>query len=239
MLHDKAEELKTKYHPIELDVRMSVEEKLPYMIEWWRAAQNLFVLSNLNKPLIRELVHQSDMELKKGVQEFITELLRSQTPILIFSAGLGKTEVFSLCLRSHSVEFLGDIIEFFLEKEIPEFKHNHESSHIVSNFIQYDSKGNLVSFNEKLIHSFNKNEHEIHDTPYFQTILNRPNVILLGDTLGDIGMIGGMKNLKQILQIGYLNRSTPEKLAVFEDVYDIVICDNQTFDLPNAILKAI
>lgn len=52
-------------------------------------------------------------------------------------------------------------------------------------------------------------------------------------------MIGGMKNLKQILQIGYLNHSTPEKLAVFENVYDIVICDNQTFDLPNAILKAI
>lgn len=69
--------------------------------------------------------------------------------------------------------------------------------------------------------------------------MNRPNVILLGDTLGDIGMIGGMKNLKQILQIGYLNHSTPEKLAVFEQVYDIVICDNQTFDLPNAILTAI
>lgn len=86
----KAEELKSKYHPIELDVRMSVEEKLPFMIEWWRSAQNLFVLSNLNKPLIRQLVDQSDMELKKGVREFITELLHSQTPILIFSAGLGK-----------------------------------------------------------------------------------------------------------------------------------------------------
>ena len=134
---------------------------------------------------------------------------------------------------------LGDIIEFFFEKEIPEFKHNHASSHIVSNFIQYDSNGNLFSFNEKLIHSFNKNEHEIHDTSYFQTILNRPNVILLGDTLGDIGMIGGMKNLKQILKIGYLNHSSPEKLEVYQDVYDIVICDNQTFDLPNQILKAI
>ncbi|CAF4426973.1 unnamed protein product, partial [Rotaria magnacalcarata] len=63
----------------------------------------------------------SSMELKTGVQEFMTDLLRSETPILIFSAGLG------------------DIIEIFLEKEIPEFRHNHESSHIVSNFIQYDN----------------------------------------------------------------------------------------------------
>ena len=90
LLREKAEELKAKYHPIEIDVHMDVNEKLPYMIEWWLAAQNLFVLSNLNKSLIRELVQQSNMELKVGVREFITELLRSETPILIFSAGLGK-----------------------------------------------------------------------------------------------------------------------------------------------------
>ncbi len=73
---------------------MDVNEKLPFMIEWWRSAQNLFVLSNLNKSLIRELVDQSRMELRKGVREFITELLRSETPILIFSAGLGKINIF-------------------------------------------------------------------------------------------------------------------------------------------------
>jgi 5'-nucleotidase len=131
------------------------------------------------------------------------------------------------------------VIEIFLEKEIPKFKHNHESSHIVSNFLQYDPNGKLLSFSKKLIHPFNKNEHEIHDTPYFQSILNRPNVLLLGDTLGDIGMIGGMKNLKQILKIGYLNRSTPTKLEVYKRAYDIVICDDSTFDVPNVILNSI
>ncbi len=73
---------------------MDVNEKLPYMIEWWHEAQNLFVLSNLNRSLIRELVNHSDMELKKGVREFIIDLLHSQTPILIFSAGLGKKQNF-------------------------------------------------------------------------------------------------------------------------------------------------
>jgi len=69
---------------------MDVSEKMPHMIEWWRLAQNLFASSNLNRSLIRELVYQSTMELRKGVHEFITELLHSETPILIFSAGLGK-----------------------------------------------------------------------------------------------------------------------------------------------------
>ena len=95
-----------------------------------------------------------------------------------------------------------------------------------------------MAFNDKLIHSFNKNEQEIHDTAYFQTILSRPNVILLGDTLGDVGMIAGMKNLKNILKIGYLNQSSPAKLEVYLNTYDIVICDDQTYDLPNSMLKA-
>ena len=96
-----------------------------------------------------------------------------------------------------------------------------------------------MSFNEKLIHSFNKNEHEICDTSYYQAIMNRPNVILLGDTLGDVGMVGGMKNLKQVLKVGYLNHSTPTKLEIYKNVYDIVICDDQTFDVPRAILRTI
>jgi hypothetical protein len=83
-------ELYVKYHPIEVDVHMDVSEKIPYMIEWWRSAQILFVLSNLTKTIIRQLVHQSKMELKAGVREFIIELLTTETPILIFSAGLGK-----------------------------------------------------------------------------------------------------------------------------------------------------
>jgi cytosolic 5'-nucleotidase 3 len=237
LLRDCAEELRLKYHPIEIDVHIKVEEKVPFMIEWWRAANELFSSTNLTKSIIQDLVQQSNMELKRGAREFITELLRSETPILIFSAGLG--ELSSRNQQTSWPWFLGDIIELFLEKEIPVFKHNHQSSHIVSNFIQYDGNGKLVSFNEKFIHSFNKNEQEIHDTPYYQTILNRSNVILLGDSLGDVGMTGGMKNLQNILKIGYLNHSTPDKLKVYKQVYDIVICDDQTFDLPNAILNAI
>jgi 5'-nucleotidase len=79
---------------------MSVEEKIPYMIEWWRKAQSLILSSNLDQNKMRELICQSKMELRKGVQEFTTELLRSQTPILIFSAGLGKQNSYSLNISS-------------------------------------------------------------------------------------------------------------------------------------------
>lgn len=98
MLRDSAEQLRLKYHPIEIDVNMTVEEKIPQMIEWWRSAQELFISSSLSRNGIRDLVHQSKMELKKGVREFITDLLKTETPILIFSAGLGALMLHSFLL---------------------------------------------------------------------------------------------------------------------------------------------
>jgi 5'-nucleotidase len=95
LVRDQTAKLRLKYHPIEYDVQMSVEEKIPYMIEWYHETQSLILASNLNRSLMRELIYQSKMELRKGVHDFITELLCSQTPILIFSAGLGKEKSFS------------------------------------------------------------------------------------------------------------------------------------------------
>ena len=69
---------------------MTLEEKIPYMVEWYQKSQSLLLSSTLNRTMMRELIYRSKLELKKGVREFITELLDTQTPILIFSAGLGK-----------------------------------------------------------------------------------------------------------------------------------------------------
>ena len=217
----QTDQLRTKYQAIEYDVHRSAEEKIPFMIEWWTKVQSILIASNLDKSLMRDVVNNSELKLRTGVKDFITGLLRVEIPILIFSAGLG------------------DVIEMFLEKEIPEFRHGHESSHIVANFLEFTAEGKLKAFNKKMIHSFNKNEHEIHDTPYYQSIVHRPNVILLGDSVGDVGMSNGMKNLRQILKVGFLNRSTPVKLDIHKRVYDIVVCDDQTFDVPNELLKAI
>ena len=68
-----------------------MEDKIPLMIEWWHKAQKLLVESNLNKSMLQDIIHRSNMELRQGVREFISELLQSGTPILIFSAGLGQS----------------------------------------------------------------------------------------------------------------------------------------------------
>ena len=134
---------------------------------------------------------------------------------------------------------LGDVIQIFLENNLPEFHQNQSLTHLISNWMNYDENGKLTDFNQPLIHSFNKNFHEIHDEHFSRLIANRPNVILLGDTIGDIGMIQGLTNLRNSLKIGFLNRSCQEKLNQFLNAFHIVICDHQTFDIPIDVLKTI
>ncbi|MBO8666544.1 hypothetical protein INO76_16065, partial [Staphylococcus aureus] len=63
---------------------------------------------------------------------------------------------------------------------------------------------------EKLIHVFNKNEHAYIDSHKNDTHLSgRSNVILLGDSLGDANMDGGIQ-YDTVLRIGFLNANLME-----------------------------
>ena len=236
-VRSKTDALRRKFHAIEYDPQLTVEEKIPHMIEWWRTVQSYLLNSTLNRSMFREIVHQSDLELRDGVRTFVLELFRNEVPLLIFSAGLGS--FFSVLGRVNIGSSLGDVIDLVLEKEIPEFREHRDTSHVVSNFIHYGANGELLSFDEKLIHSFNKNEHEIHRTKFFQIISRRHNAILLGDTLGDVDMASGIKHLQNLLKIGFLNQTTAQKLEVYQVAYDLVICDTDSFEVPNLILSSI
>lgn len=52
---------------------------------------------------------------------------------------------------------------------------------------------------------FNKNENAIHSSDYFDKLTGRNNVILLGDSLGDIKMAVGVPQPSNVLKIGFLN----------------------------------
>ena len=56
-----------------------------------------------------------------------------------------------------------------------------------------------------MIHVYNKNENAIHSSDYFDNIRHRENLLLLGDSLGDLRMAEGAGDLKCMLKIGFLN----------------------------------
>ena len=112
------------------------------------------------------------------------DLSEFRVPILVFSAGVG------------------DVIDEAL-------RHNNlvqDNVKVISNYMNYNEEGKLVEFTGQLIHMYNKNESAVpHSGAYFQDLSHRHNVILLGDSLGDLQMSQGVESPSAVLTIGFLN----------------------------------
>lgn len=63
----------------------------------------------------------------------------------------------------------------------------------------------------------------------------RPNIILLGDSLGDTTMADGIA-MQTKLSIGFLNDNVDALLPKYLEAFDVVVVDDGTFDLVNDIL---
>lgn len=60
----KAHALRSKYYPIEIDPKMTMEEKLPHMIEWWNTSHELLNELNLDRNDISAIVRGSNLKLR-------------------------------------------------------------------------------------------------------------------------------------------------------------------------------
>lgn len=102
----------------------------------------------------------------------------------------------------------------------------------------FDEKNICVGFQDPLIHVFNKNEAGVTDNTHYEVIKNRNNVIVLGDSIGDLRMADGLEH-EVNLSIGFLNHDTQLHLEKYMDMFDIVIIDDSSFEIVNDILNGI
>ena len=141
-------------------------------------------------------------------------------PVLVFSAGLG--------------DILVEVMKAF---EV----YHKSNTKVVSNFLSYDANGRVIGCQGDMIHVYNKNESAVRDLEYLQLLQGRNNVILMGDSIGDLQMANGVENPETVLKFGFLNNpATAEKrLPSFLEGYDIVLMDDQTMDVPIKILNEV
>lgn len=211
---EKLKELLNKYYPIEIDSSRSIEEKLPLMVEWWTKAHELLVEQKIKKDLLALVVQESDAMLREGYQLFFDHLYEHSIPLLIFSAGIGDV----------------------LEEVIRQAGVFHPNVNVFSNYMDFDETGVLKAFKGQLIHIYNKREGALLNTGHFQELRTRPNVLLLGDSLGDLTMADGVQDMENILKIGFLNDKVEERKQSYLNSYDIVLVKDETMDVPNALL---
>uniref|UniRef100_A0A8C5QD00 5'-nucleotidase n=1 Tax=Leptobrachium leishanense TaxID=445787 RepID=A0A8C5QD00_9ANUR len=179
----KLKDLFNIYYPLEIDPDRTIEEKFPLMIEWWSKAHTLLCEQNIQKDKLAQVVKESQAMLREGFEVFFASLHRSEIPLLIFSAGIGDV----------------------LEEIIRQAGVFYPNINVVSNYMDFDENGILVGFKGELIHTYNKNNSILRDRAYFQQIKDRSNILLVGDTLGDLTMADGVAKLDNILRIGFLN----------------------------------
>ncbi|KAK0404208.1 hypothetical protein QR680_017340 [Steinernema hermaphroditum] len=224
VLAEKLNRSKAKFMAVETCHIMTIDEKIPHMVEWWNTSHECIKEAKLHKDVIEEIVldSKSMIVLRDRAIEFFELLQAKSVPLVIFSAGVGT------------------VIDIFLRPRLT--KHQMNNVHIISNMMIFDEEGICVDFSEPLIHVFCKNGSAVrHDDPFFHSFSTRQNVVLLGDSTGDLEMHVGVERSGVVLKIGFLNHKFEELLDKYlaEGAYDIVIVDDQSVDIPLALLSEV
>ncbi|XP_057573183.1 7-methylguanosine phosphate-specific 5'-nucleotidase isoform X2 [Hippopotamus amphibius kiboko] len=98
-----------------------------------------------------------------------------------------------------------------LEEIIRQKKVFHPNIHVVSNYMEFDE----------------------------DQLRGKTNVLLLGDSMGDLTMADGVPGVENILKIGFLNDKVEERRERYMDSYDIVLEKDETLDVVNGLLQHI
>uniref|UniRef100_A0A4W6CM26 5'-nucleotidase n=1 Tax=Lates calcarifer TaxID=8187 RepID=A0A4W6CM26_LATCA len=205
------------YYPIEIDASRSAEEKLPLMVEWWTKVHELLIEQKIRRDMLAHAVKESSAMLRDGYKVFFECLAEHQVPLLIFSAGVGDV----------------------LEEVIRQNHVFHPNIHIISNYMDFDQTGVLQAFKGQLIHTFNKREGALSHAAGLRELQGRPNVVLMGDSLGDLTMADGVSEPQNVLTIGFLNDQVEERKESYINSFDVVLVKDETLDVPNCLLVAL
>jgi len=211
----KAKELFGKYHPIEIDRKISLEEKRERMKEWWETHNKLLIESSLTKNDLEKAIEISHVRIRKGIKEFMEKLDKLNIPLVIISSS-GAGEMISILLKKENL-LLKNIL-------------------IITNEFKWDKNGKAVGLKNSIIHCLNKDETILKDNPeIFKKIENRKNVLLLGDSLGDLGMITGF-DYNNLLKIGFLNPGEEQNEEEYRNNFDIILTnDSDALEINNLI----
>jgi len=214
----KAHELYDKYHPIEIDPKVSTEEKKKAMNEWWMTHFDLLIESRLNKKDIENVIKSRKAKFRHRFSDFANILKENNIPLVIMSSsGLGD-----------------EAIAMYLKQE----EKLYDNIHIISNSYEWDEKGNAIGIKKPIIHVMNKDQTAIQNFPAFEIIKDRKNVLLLGNDLGDIGMVEGF-DYNNLIKIGFLDENVEKNLESFKANYDVLVLNDSPMDYINELLREI
>ncbi|MCA9495736.1 MAG: hypothetical protein KC589_02240 [Nanoarchaeota archaeon] len=213
---EKARALFNYYHPIEVSNVIELDEKKRLMEEWWTKHSDLLIESGFNKKDMIEAAKSKRIKFRNKVLETLILLNSNKVPFIILSGnGLGEDSIIET-MKYHQM-YLDNV-------------------GVISNKYIWDGDGNAIDYFKPHIHTFNKNETSVKKSPFYSQIKNRKNVLLLGDSLGDVNMADGF-DYNNLLKIGFLNFNIEEDLDEYKKNYDVVIINDSSMKFVYEFLK--
>ncbi len=217
----KSYELFDEYHPIEISATIPTEKKIEKMKEWWIQHFKLLAKSGLDKQTLEkatsDIVIENKIRLRNGAEEFLKIMNKENIPVVIMSSSVGN------------------IIRGYLKRKNLLF----DNIHIISNFLEFDDNGKFKGIEDnKIVHVFNKSEIQTESLSVYDELEKRRNVILMGDSLGDLGMIQEFK-YKNLISIGFLNEKIQESLPVYKNKFDVVLTNDADFTYVSQLVNEI
>lgn len=216
------QELFARFYPVEMSPTLSAEEKLPFMEQWWNSAHQLLIDYKLTKEQVTEAVALGSLSFRPGFHSLFKLLHDQQVPTLVFSAGL--YDVIHAALEQ---EFKAEDRRNGVKRDRKRF--TPSNVHVVSNMMRFGPDGVLQGFDGALIHSLNKSARVLLDSPFWEAceLEKRRNVVLLGDSRGDVRMADGLQ-ADEVLRVGFLNVHVDDALDEYLELYDVVITHDGT-----------
>lgn len=212
----KANELFDRYHPIEVNEDISFDEKNETMTQWWKEHLKLLVDSGLHRKHIGEVVNSWIIKMRSGVIDFMKLLQQADIPLIIVSANV----------------LWGDSIRDYLRTQ----QLLTSNIAVVSNSFEFDENGKAIWYKQDVIQVFNKGDVVFSKFWAVQNLIqNRPNIILLWDSLWDPDMANGTQ-YDNILKVGFYNDETNERISYYQKKYDIVLTGDSDGDFLKSIL---
>lgn len=192
------------------------------MNEWWKAHLELLIESGLKFEHIEKVGNSGIIELKNYCKELLDFTKEKNIPVIIMSAN-----------------GIGDTISIYLEYN----KCLFDNIHCITNHFKFDNNGFAKEYYLPFVHSLNKDETILEDFPeIFENVKTRKNVLLIGDGIGDPGMIEGF-DYNNLIKIGFLNDPDIEKrdkiIESYKTKYDVVIVGDENIEFVYNLLKEI
>ena len=161
-------ELYKKYRPIELNHKISFDEKAEHMVNWHNQVGGLLNKYHIYEETIEKILSNSHgMKLRKGADNFLEQMHLLDVPVIIVSAGLGE------------------FIVRYLQRENLMF----DNITVHANFFVFEN-GKIMGIKQPIIHPLNK-----FQIDYSDIIGTRDTGLLFGDQVEDCEMGRGLNTI--------------------------------------------